>query len=41
MKVKEFTHSGVTKPLEKGPGSGRIFVLLKQRRCPSVKVMGR
>jgi hypothetical protein len=41
MKVKEFTYKDVPKPLENGPPSGRISVLLKQPRCPSDKVMGR
>jgi hypothetical protein len=41
VKVKEFTLRDVTKPLENDHVSGRMFVLLKQPRCPSVKVMGR
>jgi hypothetical protein len=41
MKVKEFTLPDLSKPLENGPPSGRIFLLLKQPRCPSDKVMGR
>ena len=40
-KVKEFTQTGLSKPLEIDPFDGTISGLLSQPSCPSVKVMGR